>query len=91
MFAPILMPLAILGGMDGVEPLRASVTLCEEPKLKEIVIRREERLGGVTAAGVREIARLTGYSPAHVCYARRGVRISRPLRRKMAELGLRFK
>ena len=43
------------------------------------------------AAGVREIARLTGYSPAHVCYARRGVRISRPLRRKMAELGLRFK
>ena len=43
------------------------------------------------AAGVREIARLTGYSTAHVCYARRGVRISRPLRRKMAELGLRFK
>ncbi len=43
------------------------------------------------AAGVREIARLTGYSPAHVCYARRGARISRPLRRKMAELGLRFK
>ena len=86
MIAPILIPLAILGGMDGVEPLRASVPLCEKPKLNEIVIRREERL-----AGVREIARLTGYSPAHVCYARRGVRISRPLRRKMAELGLRFK
>ena len=87
MVAPILMPLAILGGMDGVEPLRASVPLCEKPN----VIRREERLVGATAAGVREIARLTGYSPAHVCYARRGVRISRPLRRKMAELGLRFK
>ena len=43
------------------------------------------------AAGVREIARLTGYSPAHVCYARRGMRISRPLRAKMRELGLRFK
>lgn len=66
MVAPILIPLAILGGMDGVEPLRASVPLCEKPKLNEIVIRREERL-----AGVREIARLTGYSPAHVCYARR--------------------
>ena len=42
------------------------------------------------AAGVREIARLTGYSPAHVCYARKGVRISRPLRAKMRELGLKF-
>ena len=43
------------------------------------------------AAGDREIARLTGYSPAHVCYARRGMRVSRPLRAKMRELGLRFK
>ena len=43
------------------------------------------------AAGVREIARLTGYSPAHVCYASRGLRISRPLRAKMRELGLKFK
>ncbi len=43
------------------------------------------------AAGVREIARLTGYSPAHVCYASRGMRISRPLRAKMRELGLKFK
>ena len=42
-------------------------------------------------AGVREIARLTGYSPAHVCYARRGLRMSRPLRAKMRELGLKFK
>ena len=43
------------------------------------------------AAGVREIARLTGYSPAHVSYASRGMRISRPLRAKMRELGLKFK
>lgn len=42
-------------------------------------------------AGVREIARLTGYSPAHVCYARRGLRVSRPLRAKMRDLGLTFK
>ena len=42
------------------------------------------------AAGVREIARLTGYSPAHVCYARRRMRVSRPLRAKMRELRLRF-
>ena len=41
-------------------------------------------------ASVREIARLTGYSPAHVCYARRGLRISRPLHAKMRELGLAF-
>ena len=41
-------------------------------------------------AGIREIARLTGYSPAHVSYARRGLRISRPLRAKMRELGLKF-
>lgn len=42
-------------------------------------------------AGVREIARLTGYSPAHVFYTSRGQRISRPLRAKMHELGLRFR
>ena len=43
------------------------------------------------AAGVREIARLTGYSPAHVYYTKEGLRISRPLRAKMRELGLKFK
>lgn len=42
-------------------------------------------------AGIREIARMTGYSPAHVCYAARGERISRPLRAKMAALGLVFR
>lgn len=42
-------------------------------------------------AGVREIARLTGYSPAHVYYTKEGLRISRPLRTKMRELGLKFK
>ena len=41
-------------------------------------------------AGVREIARLCGYSPSHVSRARAGQRISRPLRAKMRELGLRF-
>ena len=41
-------------------------------------------------AGVREIARLCGYSPSHVCRVRQGARISRPLRAKMRELGLRF-
>ncbi len=49
------------------------------------------RTGKLRVAGVREIARLTGYSPAHVCYASRGLRISRPLRAKMRELGLKFK
>ena len=43
------------------------------------------------AAGIREIARLTGYSPAHVYYTKEGLRISRPLRAKMRELGLKFK
>lgn len=45
----------------------------------------------IKAAGVREIARLTGYSPVHVCCARKGDRIARPLRAKMRELGLKFK
>ena len=43
------------------------------------------------ACGIREIARLTGYSPAHVFYTAKGVRISRPLRAKMRELGIKFK
>lgn len=42
-------------------------------------------------AGVREIARLCGYSPSHVCRVRQGARISRPLRAKMREAGLKFK
>ena len=42
-------------------------------------------------AGVREIARLTGYSNCYVCIVRQGQRKARPLRAKMRELGLRFK
>ena len=54
-------------------------------------MRKNVAKPNLRAAGVREIARLTGYSPAHVCYARRGLRISRPLRMKMRALGLKFK
>ena len=43
------------------------------------------------AAGVREIARLTGYAPCYVCIVRQGQRKARPLRAKMRELGLKFK
>ena len=42
-------------------------------------------------AGVREVARLTGYSPCYVCIVRQGQRKARPLRAKMRELGLKFK
>ena len=42
-------------------------------------------------AGVREIARLTGYSNCYVCITRQGQRKARPLRAKMRELGLTFK
>lgn len=49
------------------------------------------RKKGRRAAGVREIARLTGYSPSYVCIARRGERKARPLRERMRELGLRFR
>lgn len=74
-------------GFDGVESYNAlRIRVRDTSKL-----RNPETYVEMRAAGVREIARLTGYSPAHVCYARRGARISRPLRRKMAELGLRFK
>lgn len=84
MIAPILIPLAILGGMDGVEPLRASVPLCEKPKLKEIVIRREERLVGVTAA-----ARRLGCTQANVSMVVRGVRKSRSLLERMRKMNIR--
>ena len=43
------------------------------------------------AAGVREVARLTGYSPCYVCIVRQGQRKARPLRAKMLDLGLKFK
>ena len=111
-----LIPFAILGGMDGVEPLRASAPPRETYKMSSpSAVRRTTELRGLDAwkkkprgygsggqvmakreqrcreASVREIARLTGYSPAHVCYTRRGLRISRPLRAKMRELGLKFR
>lgn len=51
----------------------------------------EGRTRGRRAAGVREIARLTGYSPSYVCIVRKGERKARPLRERMRELGLRFR
>lgn len=51
----------------------------------------EGRTRGRRAAGVREIARLTGYSPSYVCIVRKGERKARPLRAKMREMGLRFR
>jgi len=73
----MLVPLMIAGGFDGVEP--------HEPVKYEVVAADGHTVG------VRELARLTGYSPAHVCYTRKGERISRPLRAKMAKLGLKFR
>lgn len=43
------------------------------------------------ATGVREIARMLGYSAGHVCLIRNGKRKSRTFSRKMKEHGLRFK
>lgn len=77
MMSPLMIPLMIAEGFDGVEPY--------EPVKYEVVAPDGHLVG------VRELARLTGYSPAHVCYMRRGLRISRPLRAKMAKLGLKFK
>ena len=54
--------------------------------MKEIAKR-----GRLREAGVREIARQTGYSPCYVCIVRQGMRKARPLRAKMRELGLKFK
>ena len=56
--------------------------MTNEPKPKRKKLR---------AAGVREIARLTGYSPCYVCITRQGQRKARPLRERMRELGLKFK
>ena len=54
-------------------------------------IKKNQRAGKLREAGVREIARLTGYSPCYVCIVRQGKRKARPLRAKMRELGLKFK
>ena len=54
-------------------------------------IKKNQRAGKLREAGVREIARQTGYSPCYVCIVRQGKRKARPLRAKMRELGLKFK
>ena len=54
-------------------------------------IKKNQRAGKLREAGVREIARQTGYSPCSVCIVRQGKRKARPLRAKMRELGLKFK
>ena len=54
-------------------------------------IKKNQRAGKLREAGVREIARQTGYSPCYVCIVRQGKRKARPLRAKMRELGLKFR
>ena len=53
-------------------------------KLKEIVIRRTERLVGVTAA-----ARRLGCTQAHLSMVVRGVRRSHELRDRMRKMNIR--
>jgi hypothetical protein len=54
-------------------------------------VDKENKRKKARPAGIREIARLTGYSITHVCFASRGIRKARPLRAKMREMGLKFK
>ena len=74
MIAPVMIPLMIVGGFDGVEP-QMTFKVCD----------RHGR-----AVGVREAARLTNMSPAHVFYILHGQRKSARFERKMRELGLTF-
>lgn len=84
MFAPILIPLAILGGMDGVEPLRASVPLCEKPrrcaaleevsKLAEKYGRRQPRRMSYRAA-----SKVLGVDVGHLWRVVHGERVSKRL------------
>ena len=74
MIASVMIPLMIVGGFDGVEP--------------QTTFEVYDRNG--RAVGVRELARLTNMSPAHVCYIRHGQRKSARFERKMLELGLTF-
>lgn len=74
MIASVMIPLMIVGGFDGVEP--------------QTTFEVYDRNG--RAVGVRELARLTNMSPAHVCYIRHGQRKSARFERKMRELGLTF-
>ena len=54
-------------------------------------MKERAKRGRLREAGVREIARQTGYSPCYVCIVRQGKRKARPLRAKMRELGLKFR
>lgn len=81
----LLIPFAILGGMDGVEPLRASAPLRETYKIAApITVRRATELRGLGAA-----ARRCGVSHTHLRKVLQGERKpSAELERKMRKLGL---
>lgn len=51
---------------------------------------KSKKIQVLRAVGVREAARLTNMSPAHVWYIRHGQRKSARFERKMRELGLTF-
>ena len=70
-------------GIDGVEPMPAIIASVAK-KLKEIVIRRTERLVGVT-----EAARRLGCTQAHLSMVVRGVRKSHELRARMEKMNIR--
>lgn len=95
MIAPILIPLAILGGMDGVEPLRDSATpretlvaqprqtACRKAKLEKIEQVR------VVYRGLTQAARALGCSRAHLSYVLHGQRKpSERLARALKRMGV---
>ena len=51
---------------------------------------KSKKIQVLHAVGVREAARLTNMSPAHVWYIRHGQRKSARFERKMRDLGLTF-
>lgn len=51
---------------------------------------KSKKIQVLRAVGVREAARLTNMSPAHVWYIRHGQRKSARFERKMRDLGLTF-
>ena len=97
MIAPILIPLAILGGMDGVEPLRDSATpretLVAQPRQTACRKARLEKIEQVRVVyrGLTQAARQLGCSRAHLSYVLHGQRkpserLARALKRMGVEL-----
>ena len=83
MLMPLVMPLMLPGGFDGVEPYSASPRLC----VRNTTGARNTSTTGMP--GVRALARELGRSPSHVCRVLRGERQSKRLMARIRAAGIK--